>query len=469
MNIKGSNIYIDKSQSILLLNSEAIYENSHYEWFIRFLKNKENPCVTKDEFENFSNEQKILLEGTLYDELYKNSSNEWEQYDYKEFYDKNERPYCSLCGEHNVQKAFYIQNKKNKKVFVVGSTCIDTYKDLHSRDGKSLKEIKKSSLIQSKKLNLNNKYPGIIDKIENWNKFIKDLPIYVSQKLEDEYNSVYIKLNNLYQMYLKTSNKRKTNELSEQIYTLVNNGDKLKKEMLMYIENNKKEKWNITPKIKKWCENNTATKPKKFLMEDGRVTFRSAYYIHEEELMQKIVNEFNNHFKLSKFRDISLAYNKKCVLLKSLRNNNIILEYDYTTLLDKYGEQLFNNESFYIDFNDLLNNSRIEDYNSLNYCSIQLGIYCNKTGISLLSDDTDLEKDTINFLLFDDNIVYTLSLKDMVNNFKELYYKNKISYLEKQQIKQYVLDGQNQSKEKYESNKSVYSDNSYKDNIYRKH
>ena len=227
MNIKGANIYIDKGQGEILLNSNTIYETPQYDWFLNFIKNKENPYITKEDFQNFSPEQQNLLDGVLYDELYKNSSDEWKEYDYKEFNNINERPICSLCGER-IKKVYYIQNKKNKKIFTVGSTCIDTYKDLQGKDGKNLNEIKKNTRMHSKKLNLNSKSYGIIDKIENWNKYIDGLPIYIPKKLADEYNRIYFDLSNLYLNYLKVSNQDKSEQLSEQIISLVYKGDILK-------------------------------------------------------------------------------------------------------------------------------------------------------------------------------------------------------------------------------------------------
>ena len=112
---------------------------------------------------------------------------------------------------------YYLKNLRNKKTILVGSTCVETYKDLKTVDGRNLKDLKKERLRNMRMLQLDEKSTGINDEIVKWRDYENSLPIFVSKNLIEEYNNVFYKLNSIYETYLSTRNNSKAEELKDSI------------------------------------------------------------------------------------------------------------------------------------------------------------------------------------------------------------------------------------------------------------
>ena len=99
MNNKGSNIYIDRQQINLIMQSQAINDTDRYDWLKDFLNKNNKDFISVEDFSTFTDEQKALIDGELYQTLYKNSSDEWHIEMYEDLSNKDEDVVCALCGE----------------------------------------------------------------------------------------------------------------------------------------------------------------------------------------------------------------------------------------------------------------------------------------------------------------------------------------------------------------------------------
>ena len=287
MNNKGSNIYIDRQQINLIMQSQAINDTDRYDWLKDFLNKKNKDFISVEDFSTFTDEQKALIDGELYQTLYKNSSDEWHIEMYEDLSNKDEDVVCALCGEKNMKYGYYLKNLRNKKTILVGSTCVETYKDLKTVDGRNLKDLKKERLRNMRMLQLDEKSTGINDEIVKWRDYENSLPIFVSKNLIEEYNNVFYKLNSIYETYLSTRNNSKAEELKDSILKLIEHSRKIKEKMNKYVDEYSNVDWCITKEIKEWCLKNNANRAISMLREDRRIRFRSAYMILEKNLMKK--------------------------------------------------------------------------------------------------------------------------------------------------------------------------------------
>ena len=90
MNNKGSNIYIDRQQINLIMQSQAINDTDRYDWLKDFLNKNNKDFISVEDFSTFTDEQKALIDGELYQILYKNSSDEWHIEMYEDLSNKDE-------------------------------------------------------------------------------------------------------------------------------------------------------------------------------------------------------------------------------------------------------------------------------------------------------------------------------------------------------------------------------------------
>ena len=128
------------------MQSQAINDTDRYDWLKDFLNKNNKDFISVEDFSTFTDEQKALIDGELYQTLYKNSSDEWHIEMYEDLSNKDEDVVCALCGEKNMKYGYYLKNLRNKKTILVGSTCVETYKDLKTVDGRNLKDLKKERL-----------------------------------------------------------------------------------------------------------------------------------------------------------------------------------------------------------------------------------------------------------------------------------------------------------------------------------
>ena len=199
MNIFGKETIIDTRAGRILLKSEIIKEKE-YEWLKILLEESNDYTVKTSQLANLEDKHQTFLTSSLYKNLYKNASDEW-KIDHLD--DTEEKLECSLCGQKDTKKKFYIKNKINNTMLNVGSTCINNFMDIRDINGKTVAEVNKEWERQQRIKVLNDKYPGIIEKIDNWNKKIEEIPTIINGNSEYEFDRLYNQIQELYNKFIK--------------------------------------------------------------------------------------------------------------------------------------------------------------------------------------------------------------------------------------------------------------------------
>ena len=149
MNIYGRKIIIDRKMGKILCESEII-KNNEYNWLLKQLlykgntKKNEKYELNIQNIQNLDYSQKSFLDSSAYDELYKTACNEWFIYN---IVDNEQELECALCGEKKNKKKYYIKNRKNGEILNIGSTCIENFRDIRGKNGKTIKIYKYRTMV----------------------------------------------------------------------------------------------------------------------------------------------------------------------------------------------------------------------------------------------------------------------------------------------------------------------------------
>lgn len=458
MNNKGSNIYIDRQQINLIMQSQAINDTDRYDWLKDFLNKNNKDFISVEDFSTFTDEQKALIDGELYQTLYKNSSDEWHIEMYEDLSNKDEDVVCALCGEKNMKYGYYLKNLRNKKTILVGSTCVETYKDLKTVDGRNLKDLKKERLRNMRMLQLDEKSTGINDEIVKWRDYENSLSIFVSKNLIEEYNNVFYKLNSIYETYLSTRNNSKAEELKDSILKLIEQSRKIKEKMNKYVDEYSNVDWCITKEIKEWCLKNNANRAISMLREDRRIRFRSAYMILEKNLMKKIMEIIKTYMREQDiiFKNINFDNNKIYYYVNLLEG--IIWNINYDDIIDLYGERVFDKECQIVDVNEVIERSIISDASSIEEAIKIIDFLLRSTEFNLINNDVDVPKNEAYFYDKKKEIYLKIELMEFVNKFKKYIVKPKLNNNEREEIIHEINNSYSYTKDEYRENKRLLDD-----------
>lgn len=458
MNNKGSNIYIDRQQINLIMQSQTINDTNRYDWLKDFLNKNNKDYISIDDFSTFTDEQKALIDGELYQTLYKNSSDEWLIEMYEDLSNKDEDVICALCGEKKMKYGYYLKNSRNKKTILVGSTCVETYKDLKTVDGRNLKDLKKERLRNMRMLQLDEKSTGINDEIVKWRDYENSLTIFVSKNLIEEYNTILYKINDIYETYLSTINNSKAKDLQENILRLIKQGRKIKEKMQEYVDEYSNVDWCITKEIKEWCLKNNANRAISMLREDRKIKFRSAYFIFEKNLMKKIMEIIKIYMREQNMSLKNIDFDNNMIYYYINSNKNIILNIKYKDVIELYGERVFDEEYQKVDVNKAIECSTLSDTSSIEEAISIIDFLLRDTEFNLINEDVDTTKNEAYFYDKKKGIYLKIELMEFVNKFKKYIVKSKLNNNEKEEIIHEINNGYSYTKDEYRENKRLLND-----------
>lgn len=463
MNNKGSNIYINQQEMNVILLSEFINENPQYNWLKVYMNSKEKKNITKEDLEQLSEAQIAMLDGPLYKNLYESSSNEWIIEKHEDYSSRNDKPKCALCGESGLAQATFLRNIRNQNLITVGSTCITTYKDLKTVDGKSEKEFRKNILKQKRNLMLESKLTGIVKEIFDWNKYEDQLSVFVNKTLFEEYKNLYRNISDLYEKYLKISNNTKAKEISDKIIDIAKKGRDLRAKMKEYEKKHSGNEWSITPQIKKWCFDNGADRIITMLREDGKISFRTAYNISEASLMDKVLNKIKCYLDEDSIFINKINYNNNVVQFYLNEEKGILWDLEYVKIVDFYGERLFELPYQEVSLEKIIEDSKINEYTSLENAIKELDKLIVGTRFDLISEDVDAYKNEAYFIGHKENKYYRINLNEFVNNLKQYLKFDFIDDDSKHKIIEEILKGQAYTSKEYHERKAIFDN--FKNNI----
>lgn len=435
MNIGG---IIDARAGKILLESEII-KKPEYKWLKNLLEENDTHQVKNDRLDNLEDKHRTFLTSDLYKNFYKTASNEWEIDHLDESEEKLE---CSLCGEKNTKKKYYIKNKINKKTLNVGSTCINNFRDIRDSKGKTVSEIDKEWRRQQRKKALNDMYPGIIEKIDNWNKKIEDIPTIVNGNMEQEYEKIYNQIQNSYKEFMKNKNKNTDMTIAQKINDLVSKGEDILQRIYNDVDKKRDNEWYITKEIKEWCfsdreKNETVIN---FLKQDGLVNTRNSPRIYERNLVNKILEKLKISFNNSNVIIRNFNESTKTITVNISNNpyvSRINLECSYNEFMLEFGYVVFEENKKYSGEKEfVIKKSKIIDDSSINSSISTMKFLLNKSNIRIY--DWNTQYNEIVFYGNNDNYII-VKAKQFVNNFIEYIFSNKLLDKDIQKIYDYVL------------------------------
>lgn len=436
MNVFGREIIIDTKAGKILLESEII-KKTEYNWLKKLLEQNMEHTVKVNQLNNLEDKYRTFLTSSLYKELYRNASNEWIIDHIDESEEKLE---CSLCGQKDTKKKYYIRNKINSKILNVGSTCVNNFMDIRDVDGKKISEIEKEWKIQQRRKILNDRYPGIINKINTWNSKIDDIPTIINGDLEDKYDKLYNRIQELYQKFLK--NNKIDYKIVNEINGLVCKGEEVLQLIYKDIDSKKNNEWYITKEIKDWClkdrEKNQIVL--EFLKQDGFVKWRSACRIYERNLVNKIIQKLKDRFNNS---DISIRdFNEldNTVLINIVDGNPYVARIDlycpYSMFVTEYGNVIFDKDKKYTGEKEfVIDNSKILDDSSMNTSINNIRFLLNKSNIRIHT--WDIQYNEIVFCI-DNRQYHIINAKKFINNYIKFVFSKKLNDSNIKDIIKYV-------------------------------
>lgn len=442
----------------ILLESNATKSKENV-WLKSLLEEKEEPILKYDEIEELKEAEKEFLNSSLFTNFYKTVCKEWELVD---LIDDDKKIECSLCGQKDTKKKYYIKNKLNGTVLNVGSTCINNFDDIKGANGKTRQEIEREWKIQNRDKLLNQRYPGIIGKMDQWSKKIEEIPTIIMRNLEEEYFSISKRA---FELRDKFRRENKVNyDIAKEINDLVIKGENVLEKIYKDIEKKKNNEWFITKEIKQWCDiSNIDKTTETFLKQDGLITWRSACRIYETNLVEKIIEKLKNIFNNSKILIRNFDYKRNGIVINindgNIYNNRIDLICSYNDFMLEYGGIIFENKTELADEKQfVIEHSKIVDDASFDISASNLKHLLRKYSLNI--DSWNLDYNEIIFAEYTKTkeVLYKiLDLKKFVNNFLSFIFKRHLDENELEKMKNYI---QNSS--------FTMTDKEYKDTLERR-
>lgn len=454
----GTDTIINVKMGKILLESNAI-NNKENVWIKDLLKEKQEPILKYDEIQELKEDKKEFLTSSLFTNFYKTVCKEWEMVD---LIDDDKKIECSLCGQKDTKKKYYIRNKLNGTVLNVGSTCINNFDDIEGANGKTRQEIEKEWKMQNRDKLLNQRYPGIIGKMDQWSKKFEEIPTIITENLEDEYFSISKEAFALREKFRKES---KVNyNIAKEINDLVIKGENVLEKIYKDIDEKKKNEWFITKEIKQWCNiTNIDKTTETFLKQDGLITWRSACRIYETNLVEKIIEKLKKIFDNLKILIRNFDDKRNGIVINindgNIYNNRIDLICSYNDFMLEYGGVIFENKTEIANEKQfVIEHSKIVDDTSFNISVSNLKYLLRKYSLNIESWNLDYNEIIFTEYTKTKEILYKiLDLKKFVNNFLSYIFKKHLDKIELEKIKKYI---QNSS--------STMTDKEYKDILERR-
>lgn len=450
MNRFGVDTLINAKMGKILLESNAI-KNEENVWLKDLLEEKEEPILKYDEIETLKEEEKEFLKSSLFTDFYKTICKEWEMVD---LIDDDKKIECSLCGQKDTKKKYYIKNKLNGTVLNVGSTCINNFDDIKGANGKTRQEIEKEWKIQNRDKLLNQRYPGIIGKMDQWSKKIEEIPTIIMGNLEEEYFSISKRAFELREKFRK---ENKVNyDIAKEINNLVIKGENVLDKIYKDIAKKKNSEWFITKEIKQWCNINDIDKTTEtFLKQDGLITWRSACRIYEPNLVEKIIEKLKKIFDNSKILIRNFDYKRNGIVINindgNIYNNRIDLVCSYNDFMSEYGGIIFESKIELTDEKQfVIEHSKIVDDYSFDISASNLKHLLRKYSLNI--DSWNLDYNEIIFIEYikTKGIVYKiLDLKKFINDFLNYIFKTHLNENELEKIKKYIQNSSTMTEKEY--------------------
>lgn len=264
---------------------------------------------------------------------------------------------CEICGAR-IKNVFYIKNSINQNSLRTGSECI---KQFAITDKQHMANLLKDAKRLKRREEIENIFPGINLRIFQWKNFIEDQPIIINDSLAKQYYALGDSLSSVYGLYLKHENSN-DKESEDEIRGILNEADKLISEISKYVKKHKGDVLYPPNRIFRSMEPTSIA----LLKQDGYITPRTLFRIRDDEVAQKIFEEYDAFFRTNRITIIKVSP-KNGVDYRIKRQANIILTAPYGIFCKKYGAEILrvNDIETIASERDLVGVGKVIEYRSL--------------------------------------------------------------------------------------------------------
>lgn len=332
--IKNSKFLTEKKKRSLLCHSESI---KLYPTLYRFIV--ENEDITEELMREKLSDEDINTIEHLMPDIFKTCQDEWKSDETKpyplEILDGKQRIPCSICNTPN-KEIYYITNKISGRKLNVGSTCINYFLIDSMLNGKTKGQIKKEAIRLQKLSVLNQRYPGIGDIINGWTDELHKFDVLIPKSMEEPYVQFGEEVRKMYNDYLDGK------EIPIEIFAeYLQKQQQFLSEMKQYNEIHKNKKFVVTRKIINWLNRTNQSAILEKLKETGYITYPLAPNILEQNFIESLLPEINEHLSPMNATIIGTDEDTKSFIIKPFEHLDIKLSLKYEKYLDLFGWKLF--------------------------------------------------------------------------------------------------------------------------------
>lgn len=279
-----------------------------------------------------------------YDDLLKACQNEWKPSKTQPFIDlgthyHKKQVKCELCDQRPLRYQHKINNQFNKRTLVIGSECAKEFGEGLDR---LLKDTKDEGFRASRRMMLDEEFPGIRQFSESLYKYTKTVDVILSRELEDRWLAFCTEFTKEYEKCLEIPNRS-----LKKIQQLWERKASYEHEIQEVVRQNKRKEFVATKEIRTWLEKTNKAEVIKLIQKDGGMLSQlTLYRIYEENLVKMVLKKLAPYFQNEKMELINYSPSKNQVYVKfkfpAIRLSGSV---QYSRLIEEYCELAFGRES----------------------------------------------------------------------------------------------------------------------------
>lgn len=383
-------------------------------------KDKKYPVLKKVEFKKLDEPLKEFITHRFF-ELFNLAVEEWRIHGTIQE-NKNPDITCQLCGHKPVIWLSYLKNIKTEEELIVGSTCIDEYKQLKGIDGESYEDIRAKNLrIQNEKV-INERSPNFFKDCDEFSKLEKT-SILMRTDLSKRKDTLKAELNKRQKLLSSTK------KLSEsQISNIINTHNKIKeinKDYNEYLAFCITDDYGITENISNWLYTDYDYDFIRHLQDVGKIDLYSLALIKEPKFMKKMILKLRPLIEENDFVMGNVFTNTTFTL--AYKSNAIMLNVNSNEFIRRYRNYIFTETFEKIDIDFIIRNSKISSPNSLRKSLTY--IYTKEFNQFYKEYYKDVDINELAIANLKNNKVYVVNYEQIINKFiKNIIRNEKIDF-----------------------------------------
>ena len=327
---------------------------------------------------------------------------------------------CQLCGKCPIDILAKIKNSKTNIELIVGSSCIQNYREIKGENGENKEEISKHNYLDNNLYLLEELDPGYIKDFERF-KNIKNEVVILRDDLTRAFNNIQKKMDK----YMKMMEKKKISSLTQNELIDLRHSEikSFFEKMEEYKNYSNTSLFGLNPKVAKWILNHCDTNLLFEIKKEGKITANTISLIKEPDFLNRAIIKYETILKNSNMQLI--ARNGIRFTLIFNENPNIKLEVISSKFIARYKNFIFDGQKVEVDPKFILSNAKISESNSMKLVAERINKKFLKESFTLYFEDYEL--DELAFKNNKNSLIYVVSYVNFINQYKDVafYEKNK--------------------------------------------